>query len=45
MKKKMKYKGQFKIYIMWPLYSAILFLLLDVVLFTQNIRCGIIGGV
>ena len=41
----MKYKGQFKIYIMWPLYSAILFLLLDVVLFTQNIRCGIIGGV
>ena len=45
MKKKIKYKGQFKVYIMWPLYSAILFLILDIVLFTQNIRCGIIGGV
>ncbi len=43
MNKKIQYKGQFKIYIMWPLYSAILLLILDIVLFTQNITCGIVG--
>lgn len=43
MNKKVQYKGQFKVYIMWPLYAAILLLILDIVLFTQNITCGIIG--
>ena len=44
MNKKIQYKGQFKVYIMWPLYSAILLLILDIVLFTQNITCGIVGA-
>lgn len=44
MDKKIQYKGQFKVYIMWPLYSAILLLVLDIVLFTQNITCGIVGA-
>ncbi|MGN1187546.1 MAG: DHH family phosphoesterase, partial [Lachnospiraceae bacterium] len=45
MKKKIKYKGQFRIYIMWPLYSAILLLVLDIVLLTQNLTCAAIGAV
>lgn len=43
MNKKVQYKGQFRVYIMWPLYAAILLLILDIVLFTQNITCGIVG--
>ena len=43
MNKKVQYKGQFRVYIMWPLYAAILLLVLDIVLFTQNITCGIVG--
>ena len=45
MKNKIKYKGQFRIYIMWPLYSAILLLVLDIVLLTQNLTCAAIGAV
>lgn len=43
MNKKVQYKGQFRVYIMWPLYAEILLLILDIVLFTQNITCGIVG--
>ena len=38
-----KVKGQFRIYLLWPMYLALIMFVLDIVLFTHNRGSGFIG--
>ena len=38
-----KVKGQFRIYLLWPMYVALIMFVLDIVLFTHNRGSGFIG--
>lgn len=45
MKKTTNYRGQLRAYIMWPAYVAIMLVVLDVILYTQSLMCGMIGAI
>lgn len=45
MKKSVNYKGQLRTYILWPAYVAIMLVVLDILLYTQDITSGVIGAV
>lgn len=43
MKKSIKYKGQLRVYLIWPFYAGILLLVLTLALMSQNLLCGLLG--
>jgi len=45
MKKKIKLKGQLKIYMQWPIWLSILLFIITLWIFTINIQCGVIMSV
>ena len=45
MKRGLKLKGMLRLYLKWPLFLSILFIIMDIQLFVINRRIGGIGAV
>lgn len=45
MKRGLKLKGMLRLYLKWPLFLSILFIIMDIQLFVMNRRIGVIGAV
>ena len=45
MKRGLKLKGMLRLYLKWPLFLSILFIIMDIQLFVINRRIGVIGAV
>ena len=43
MNKKLKFKGSMKRFMRWPLYLTILLVLLNVLIFTVNVKAGLLS--